>query len=290
MSSYTQIIYIHHGSQIYRLRAGAVPWAGRVEIHIDGVWGTICDAEFDVLEGNIICRRLGYGSVKTISGQAGYGRGVGTIHLTKIRLAKCISNGVGLIGLHLVWVILVTYFVCCSCTGTENRIEDCVSTTGRRAQRCGHQSDVGLECNTPATHQCSRYTLHNVTHYFVILDFVMLEHLFFGIQVTMVESEDHTYPQVKGTSGWGLFCHSSTPVVTRKVGEVICRQTRRQFLARISNGSGPAGYSGLRYSGSIRCTGSEILLSKCNVKIIPQSSCPEGYTIVNCTPGINDYT
>lgn len=58
---------------------------GRAEIKRDGVWGTICDDEFDVLEGNIICRRLGYGTVKTILGQAGYGRGVEKIHLTQIQ-------------------------------------------------------------------------------------------------------------------------------------------------------------------------------------------------------------
>lgn len=67
------------------MRAGAVQWAGRPEIKVNGEWGTICETGFDVLEGNVICRRLGYGSVKTISGRAGYGRGVGKVHFTQTR-------------------------------------------------------------------------------------------------------------------------------------------------------------------------------------------------------------
>ena len=33
-----------------------------------------------------MCRRLGYGTVKTITGPGGYGRGAGKIHFTQIRL------------------------------------------------------------------------------------------------------------------------------------------------------------------------------------------------------------
>lgn len=51
---------------------------------MDGEWGTVCDTSFDAREGNIICRDLGYGTVKHILTRAGYGRGVGKIHLTYI--------------------------------------------------------------------------------------------------------------------------------------------------------------------------------------------------------------
>ena len=61
-------------------------WLGRAEVRRNGEWGTICDNGFDELEGNIICRRLGYGTVKKIVRRAGYSRGVGKIHYTQIRL------------------------------------------------------------------------------------------------------------------------------------------------------------------------------------------------------------
>ena len=67
------------------MRCGCVPWEGRVEVKRNGEWGTICDDGFDVPEGNIVCRRLGYGTVKKILGRGGYGHGVGKIHFTQIQ-------------------------------------------------------------------------------------------------------------------------------------------------------------------------------------------------------------
>lgn len=62
-----------------------MPWVGRVEVRKNAEWGTICDTGFDNKAGNIVCRRLGYGTVKRIVGRAGYGRGIGAIHLSHLR-------------------------------------------------------------------------------------------------------------------------------------------------------------------------------------------------------------
>ena len=70
--------------QTIRLRAGAVPWRGRVEIKVNREWGTICQSGFDALDANVVCRHLGFGSVKTVIVRSG--PGVGKIHLTQIRL------------------------------------------------------------------------------------------------------------------------------------------------------------------------------------------------------------
>ena len=88
---------------------------------------------------------------------------------------------------------------------------------------------------------------------------------------------------IRGASGWGVLCYSDSPMVTREVGEVICRQTESQFLARIHT---LTNYGGVQYSGTIRCAGTELLLSECGVNLTPQISCPGGYTTVECTPGI----
>lgn len=64
-----------------------MPWSGRVEVKRDGQWGTICGSEFSVTEGNVICRRLGYGTVKEIRS---YGLGIGVIHFSNLRFVGSI--------------------------------------------------------------------------------------------------------------------------------------------------------------------------------------------------------
>ena len=78
--------------QTVRLRGGPVAWKGRVEVLKDDEWGTVCDSGFDTLEGNVVCRQLGYGSVKTIHGRGGMGRGVGKIHYSYCRLVLFIGE------------------------------------------------------------------------------------------------------------------------------------------------------------------------------------------------------
>ena len=71
--------------QILRLKAGVMPWQGRVEVFKEGEWGTVCDRSFDAADGNVVCRELGYGNVKTIFSRGSLGQGIGRIHLADCR-------------------------------------------------------------------------------------------------------------------------------------------------------------------------------------------------------------
>ena len=44
-----------------RLVGGVIAQEGRIEICVDGVWGSICPYRWDFLDAFVACRQLGYG-------------------------------------------------------------------------------------------------------------------------------------------------------------------------------------------------------------------------------------
>lgn len=96
-----------------RLVGGVAPNEGRLEIYHDNSWGSVCDDEFDAIDGTVVCQQLGYTRLKQ------YSNG---------------SQGSGLIWLDNV-----------NCSSSHVRLSDC-SSRGWGINDCHHSDDVSIVC------------------------------------------------------------------------------------------------------------------------------------------------
>ncbi|XP_072181997.1 neurotrypsin-like [Diadema setosum] len=67
--------------QMVRLVGGDGPHEGRVELHFDWRWSTVCDDSWDLEDARVVCSMLGYKGVDRSVSQAQFGPGTGPILL-----------------------------------------------------------------------------------------------------------------------------------------------------------------------------------------------------------------
>lgn len=48
---------------------------GRVEVYINGVWGSVCDSGWGLPEADVVCRELGYPRADSVRKGAWFGKG-----------------------------------------------------------------------------------------------------------------------------------------------------------------------------------------------------------------------
>lgn len=116
--------------EIIRLKSGPSIGEGRLEVLRDGRWGTVCHNNFDIMDGNVACRQLGFGTAKRILTNSHFGMAHGPIWMANV-----------------------------ACSGNESRIQDCDHQrlsehySGYRSfddtEGCTHYDEVGLSCYVP---------------------------------------------------------------------------------------------------------------------------------------------
>ena len=68
-----------------RLANGNSKGEGRVEIFHNGVWGTVCDNNWDIKDGKVVCRELGFPGAHSAPRRAWFGEGTGSTWLDDVQ-------------------------------------------------------------------------------------------------------------------------------------------------------------------------------------------------------------
>ena len=111
---------------------------GRVEVCVNGTWGTVCSRNWNVRHGRVVCRQLGLPSAGIYDKHNSYHSVVPSSTLTLVpRLFTYASHGEGDGPIHMAYL---------DCTGHENSLLDC-SYNDAQHHTCGHQEDASLECS-----------------------------------------------------------------------------------------------------------------------------------------------
>uniref|UniRef100_A0A3B1JI79 SRCR domain-containing protein n=1 Tax=Astyanax mexicanus TaxID=7994 RepID=A0A3B1JI79_ASTMX len=91
--------------------------SGRVEVLHGESWVTVCDADFNQQDAEVVCRELGCGSPVEVLGAAAFGRGEGQVWSEELQ-----------------------------CRGNESQIHFCPKSSSLK-HNCSHDNDVGLVCS-----------------------------------------------------------------------------------------------------------------------------------------------
>nr|XP_046273863.1 T-cell differentiation antigen CD6-like isoform X2 [Scatophagus argus] len=116
-SECTAIVVAVCGHQPARLAGGPDRCAGRVEVWRNGMWGTVCDDQWDLRDADVVCAQLGCGYALSVAGQGGsFPPGRGPVHLDEL-----------------------------NCTGKEDNLWACPAA--QDDSDCGHKEDAGVVCS-----------------------------------------------------------------------------------------------------------------------------------------------
>ena len=113
-----------------RLAGGSSNTEGRVELCLNGEWGTVCDNYWDARDARVICRLLGYESDSAIAIPF-YGGGEGPIQLDYV-----------------------------NCVGSETHLSECPPCSVCAASmfvNCDHLRDAGVICFPNGKVECRHF-------------------------------------------------------------------------------------------------------------------------------------
>ncbi|XP_038065185.1 lysyl oxidase homolog 2A-like isoform X2 [Patiria miniata] len=129
-----EVLVIKKPKPTIRLKSGAYYGEGRVEVYVNGLWGTICSEGWDEVSASVACRQLGFGVAEKAVRNSEFGQGVGPIWLWRMR-----------------------------CEGHEKTLLDC-DHGYLNGSRCTHAQDASVQCVVPDIDAASKVRIEGGTY------------------------------------------------------------------------------------------------------------------------------
>ena len=125
-----------------RLVGGFTEYEGRVEVCINGQWGTVCDDDWGISDVQVVCSQLGtsFSSGTTLCLLSGYMYLFLILYIIPMWTGQALSNAYFGQGSGSIFLDNV------ACSGTESTLLSCNSSQ-IGSHNCKHKEDAGVRCS-----------------------------------------------------------------------------------------------------------------------------------------------